>query len=131
MLKKIAKNYLIILSLYCIIITTIQTFYKLSEFTNKILNILDYLICVIFLVDIIFRLFKTQNKLLFIKESWIDILSSLPVLNLLKFIRCVRLLRIIRILDKFKICWLYTVILIIFSIHPIKLLKQNTISLYK
>jgi voltage-gated potassium channel len=70
----------------------------LSEQTLKLLSVYDNLICVIFLIDFFYNLFKTPKKSdYFIRQrGWLDLLGSIPSFGLLKLGGLLRLARLSR-----------------------------------
>jgi voltage-gated potassium channel len=100
---------ILILSVYVLIVFAIQTFIRdLSPETTEILDGIDFIVCIFFLWDFFFRLWKAPSKLEFMKWGWIDFISSIPVLfvpasNHMRFLRIIRLLRILRAFRSTKI----------------------------
>ncbi len=87
------------LGVYVLLALAAQTFLPLSESTDAILEHVDNLICVVFFVDFWVNLFSAHNKLAYLKWGWIDLASSIPMLDMA---RAGRLARIIRILRAFR-----------------------------
>lgn len=92
----------IILSIYVLCIFVIQTIFTLSIEVIKVLDFIDNIICVFFLFDFFNQLYKAENKLKFLKWGWIDLISSIPTFDALRFGRLLRLIRLIRILRAFR-----------------------------
>ena len=69
---------------------------------SKILHLLDHMICVIFLFDFSYRFYKAKSKLSYMKWGWIDLLASIPAVDVLRTGRAFRLIRLLRILRAFK-----------------------------
>ena len=91
--------FILILSCYILISLLVSAFVQLSEETQILLNYIDNAICVIFLIDFFIRFRNAQNKLQFLKWGWIDLLASIPNLDVLRpgrFLRVFRLLRLLR-----------------------------------
>lgn len=93
---------IIILSFYVLFALIIDTFFKLTPEVSKILAYVDNGICFIFLYDFFRRFTRAENKLLFMKWGWIDLLSSIPFLDIARAGRLLRLIRLLRILRAFK-----------------------------
>lgn len=89
---------IIILSVYVLGALFIDTVYTLPDEVSHILALVDDAICLIFLVDFFSRLYTAKNKLAFMKWGWIDLLSSIPALDIFRAGRLIRLFRLIRIL---------------------------------
>lgn len=87
------------LGVYVLLALAAQTFLPLSEATDAILDHVDDLICIVFFVDFWVNLFSAHNKLAYLKWGWIDLASSIPMIDMA---RAARLARIIRILRAFR-----------------------------
>ncbi len=92
----------LILSTYVLLIFIIQAIITLPGEVVKVLDFIDNIICIFFLVDFFNRFFKAKNKLQFLKWGWIDFVSSIPTFDVLRFGRLLRLIRLIRILRAFR-----------------------------
>jgi len=88
--------------------------YELSNFTRKIIYILDYLITIFFVIEILIRFIGEPKKLNFFKSGWnifdsaIVLISLIPLPNnssflLLRLLRVFRVLRIISIIPELKL----------------------------
>ena len=93
---------ILVLSLYVLISLIVTTFFVLSDEVTVLLNYVDNLICIIFLVDFAIRFKKANNKLVFMKWGWIDLISSIPYIDFLRVGRVLRLIRLIRVFRAFK-----------------------------
>lgn len=93
---------IVILSIYVLIALLIDSFFKLTPEMSKLLYLIDNLICVVFLFDFANRFIKAPSKLEFLKWGWIDLISSVPSFEFLRYGRLIRLFRIIRILRAFR-----------------------------
>ena len=91
-----------VLSLYVLISLIVTTFFVLSDEVTVLLNYVDNVICIIFLVDFAIRFKKANNKLVFMKWGWIDLISSIPYIDFLRAGRVLRLIRLIRVFRAFK-----------------------------
>jgi voltage-gated potassium channel len=102
MKKKYWDIFILILSLYVIIELAVELIHPFSEKTIGIINLIDLIICIIFLGDFFFFLWKAENKSRYLKKHWIDFISSIPFMSFLRTFRLVRAIRIIRLLRGFK-----------------------------
>ena len=93
---------ILVLSLYVLISLIVTTFFVLSDEVTLLLNYVDNVICIIFLVDFAIRFKKANNKLVFMKWGWIDLISSIPYIDFLRAGRVLRLIRLIRVFRAFK-----------------------------
>jgi voltage-gated potassium channel len=92
----------IILTLYVLGALIADTFWKLPAETSKILTYFDYLICAFFFFEFLYRFIKADNKLTFMKWGWIDLLSSIPMVDFLRAGRLLRLIRLLRVIRAFR-----------------------------
>jgi voltage-gated potassium channel len=93
---------LLCLSIYVIIALLIDTFIHLPQEISSILMIVDNFICLIFIIDFVYRFAKAQNKFQFLKWGWIDLLSSIPALDIFRAGRLFRIIRLLRVLRAFR-----------------------------
>jgi voltage-gated potassium channel len=70
-----------------------------SPATLTILDYADLMVCVVFFGDFLVSLYRADNKWrYFITWGWIDLLSSIPVVDVTRWGRAARILRILRLL---------------------------------
>lgn len=93
------------LSLYVIIALVVDTFFPLPREISQLLQDIDYIICAIFFIDFLHRLFTARNKLEYMRWGWIDLLSSIPVNFFFagRIFRVFQLLRVLRAIRSIKI----------------------------
>jgi voltage-gated potassium channel len=85
------------LSLYVIVALIVDTFFHLSKEVSTLLHEIDYVICVIFFIDFLHRLYVAKNKSAYMRWGWIDLLSSIPM-NIFLAGRVFRIFQLIRVL---------------------------------
>lgn len=93
---------ILLLSFYVLIALFVDTIFKLPNETSKLLNYIDNIICVVFLFDFIIRFRKAENKLVFMKWGWIDLIASIPTFDFMRAGRLLRVIRIIRLIRAFR-----------------------------
>ncbi|MCX8036781.1 MAG: ion transporter [Candidatus Sumerlaeia bacterium] len=93
---------ILFLSIYVLGALFIDTVFRLPPETSELLTIIDNLICIIFIGDFFFNLFTARNKVAFLKWGWIDLVSSIPNIQVLRWGRFVRAVRVFRILRAFR-----------------------------
>lgn len=93
---------IVVLSVYVLAALLVDTFFALPPDIHDLLQIIDDGICIVFLFDFFYRLYKSKNKLSFMKWGWIDLISSIPSLPFVRFGRLFRLIRLFRILRAFR-----------------------------
>ncbi|GAA5219090.1 potassium channel family protein [Corallincola platygyrae] len=135
---------LLFLSFYVLLALMIQSLFELPAPVNQILNTADNLICMVFLSDFFIRLYRAENRAKFMKWGWIDFISSIPMLDPLRYGRVVRVIRVVRILravrstkvlisyvmrhkaeSSFSLVCTVSLLLIIFAAIAILQLEQN------
>jgi voltage-gated potassium channel len=93
---------IVILSLYVLFALIIDTYFRLPTELSKLLLFIDNIICIVFLFEFSYRFIKAPSKLMFLKWGWIDLVSSIPAFEFLRYGRLIRLFRILRILRAFR-----------------------------
>jgi voltage-gated potassium channel len=92
----------IVLSIYVLIIMLIDTFFKLPTETARLLIYIDTAICIFFFFEFSVRFYNAKNKLRFMRWGWIDLVSSIPMLDFVRVGRLLRLIRLLRIIRAFR-----------------------------
>lgn len=93
---------ILILSIYVLGALLVDTTIQLPTEISRILNIIDYAICLLFFIDFSINFYKAGNKLAFLKWGWVDLISSIPSVDFLRFGRLLRLIKLLRILKAFR-----------------------------
>ncbi len=88
----------LILSLMLLCALAIDTLFQLPREVQSVIQIADTAICGILLTDFFVRFYRSESKLAFMKWGWIDLVASIPNLEVLRWGRMVRVLRVIRLL---------------------------------
>lgn len=88
----------LILSVYVLIALFVENAFNLDADTSELLVMIDTMVCIVFLADFFQRLYRAPSKLQFMKWGWIDLLSSIPLVDALRYGRFVHLVRFLRIL---------------------------------
>lgn len=92
----------LILSVYVLITLVVQTTVPLTPDTVRILDRIDFFVCLVFLADFFVRFRHAESKRQFLKWGWIDFVSSIPMLDIFRVGRVVRIVRLFRILRAFR-----------------------------
>ena len=92
----------LVLSIYILGALVVDTFCKLSAETSKILEYVDSVICIFFLMEFCVQFYRAENKLRFMKWGWIDLVASIPTFNYFRYARLFRLIRLLRIVRTFR-----------------------------
>jgi voltage-gated potassium channel len=73
--------------------------FSISPQTRSVLDAADFAVCMIFLGDFFVSLYRAQNKLHYLATwGWLDLLSSIPAIDLARWGRAARILRVLRVL---------------------------------
>ncbi len=89
---------MLILCVYVLGALFVDTIVTLPAETSSLLTYIDNLICLVFIGDFVFNVIRSKNRLGYLKWGWIDLLSSIPNISLLRWGRLIRIIRILRIL---------------------------------
>lgn len=92
----------IFLSIYVLGVLVVDTLYVLPAQTSILLFYIDNGICAFFFFEFCLRFYKAKNKLKFMNWGWIDLVSSIPMINVLRVGRLFRLIRLFRIIRAFR-----------------------------
>ena len=93
---------LIFLSVYVLSALVVESFYVTDPEVAKVLQYIDLFICLFFLYDFFSCLYQAESKRAYLKWGWIDLLSSIPAVDPLRWGRVSRVIRIIRYLRAIK-----------------------------
>lgn len=97
---------MLLLCLYVLFALVIEMIITLSPNTTSILSKIDYAVCVIFLVDFVRQFSKAQAKLRYLGTwGWIDLLSSLPNMQMFRWGRIARVFRIMRSVKSLRVIY--------------------------
>ena len=88
----------LVLSIYVLMALFVESVFHLPTDVSEILAITDNIICLIFLTDFFVRFRQAKSKKHFMKWGWIDLISSIPMLDMFRYGRIVRVVRVLRIL---------------------------------
>ncbi len=89
---------LLVLSVYVLGALFAQTVWRLPPEVVRLLDWADNAICVVFLGDFAHHLLTAPDRKAYLRWGWIDLVSSIPTLDMLRWGRAVRMLRILRVL---------------------------------
>ena len=87
---------MVVLSFYVIAALIIEGLVPLHPATAELLQIIDTAICFVFLADFGIRFARAESKWRFMRWGWIDLLSSIPMLDGFRWARLVRVMRVLR-----------------------------------
>jgi voltage-gated potassium channel len=91
--------FMLALSVYAVLALAFSTFGRPSADTRQILDYADTAVCALFLLDFFVTLVRSRNRLRYLLTwGWLDLLSSIPTVDALRWGRTARVLRILRVL---------------------------------
>ena len=90
--------FILFLSCYVLAAMLCEAILNLPKDTTDLLQVLDTIICVVFLGDFLYRLITIKDKFGYLKWGWIDFISSIPTLDAFRIGRLFRIVRVLRIL---------------------------------
>lgn len=73
-----------LLAVYSVIMISVGLLYPTNIELNKIFTFSDNIICVIFLSSFFYELYKSENKIYYIKHNWLDLITSIPAFGILR-----------------------------------------------
>jgi len=88
----------LVLSLAVLATLVFETVVNLPDEVSSLLAIIDNLVCIVLLVDFLIRFRRASSKRHFMRWGWIDLLASIPNLDILRLGRLVRVFRVLRML---------------------------------
>lgn len=87
------------ISLLAVLLLAVGTFIRVDDATARLLDYADTALCALFFIDFMITLVTTPKKLRYLATwGWLDLLSSIPMVNAFRAGRLVRVVRILRIL---------------------------------
>jgi voltage-gated potassium channel len=89
---------ILFLCVYVLFALSVDTIFSLPSETSILLNRIDNIVCLFFIGDFILNVITAKSKLGYLKWGWIDLVSSIPNIQILRWGRFVRVIRILRIL---------------------------------
>lgn len=86
---------------------------ELHPHTVTILAFADYGVCAVFFADFIYSLWHAENRWRYFRTwGWLDLLSSIPVLDAARWGRAARVLRIVRVFRALRAARLLTEVVV-------------------
>src|SRR5687768_6377706 len=91
--------FVLVLCVWAILLLGADTVLPLDPHTRTILQYADTMVCVIFFVDFLNSLYRAPSRTHYmLRWGWIDLLSSIPTVGVLRLGRAARILRVLRVL---------------------------------
>ncbi|MEL6561189.1 MAG: ion transporter [Bacteroidota bacterium] len=96
------EYFLLFLSVYVVIELYVSSLLDYSAQTKRALETVDFVICIIFLSDFFYGFSTAKNKWHYLKLNWIDFISSIPTIGVLRAGRVFKIFRILRVVRSAK-----------------------------
>jgi voltage-gated potassium channel len=93
---------MLLLCAYVLGVLLAESFFRVPPETALLLNRVDSVVCVLFLGDFAYHLARAPRPLAYLKWGWIDLISAIPNLQILRWGRFARVVRILRLLRGFR-----------------------------
>ncbi|MBA3344075.1 MAG: ion transporter, partial [Gemmatimonadales bacterium] len=91
--------FMLALSLYAITALSVEVLVPLESETRRLLQAADTGVCLLFFFDFVYQFIRAPSKWrYFSRWGWIDLLSSIPMIDALRIGRLARVMRIMRVL---------------------------------
>jgi voltage-gated potassium channel len=91
--------FILVLSICAIALAAAMVFVDLDESSLTLIEYADWAVCGVFLVDFAVTFAQSPNKLRYLATwGWLDLLSSLPAIDIARWGRAARVFRIVRVL---------------------------------
>lgn len=95
--------FMLVLSILSLVALGFSASGGLSKDQTSILQIADTVVCGLFLIDFLVTLYKAPDRLkYFVRWGWLDLLSSIPMIDALRVTRLARIFRILRLVRGIK-----------------------------
>jgi voltage-gated potassium channel len=91
--------FMLALCIFAITLVGADTLVPMDPETSVLLQYADTAVCILFLIDFVVTFIRAENRMRYMMTwGWLDLLSSIPAVDALRFGRLARLLRILRLL---------------------------------
>lgn len=88
----------LVLSLVLLLGLTAELLLPVPREIQRLVFIIDTVVCLVLFIDFAVRLRAAPSKLRFMKWGWIDLLASIPAVEVLRYGRIFRIVRIVRMI---------------------------------
>ncbi|MFM7078625.1 MAG: ion transporter, partial [Bacteroidota bacterium] len=89
------------LSIYVVVAILFDMMFDLDPRISKLIHFTDNIICLFFFIEFIYRITTSTDRWGYLKWGWLDLVSSIPMVQSLRFARVLRIIRFIRIVRAF------------------------------
>lgn len=106
--------FMLTLSLFALGLLAVDALFRFDPRTREILAGLDNAVCALFFIDFLISFWRAEDrKAYFLKWGWIDLLSSIPMIDELRWGRLARVFRIFRVLRGLRAARLLAEVMVI------------------
>lgn len=99
--QSFGKNYdilILVLSLYVVFVLFLTAVIRVPVTVIEILEWIDLAICLVFLFDWIYFFVKAEDRIVYFKQHLIDLIGSIPLVQILRPLRICRVIRLVKTL---------------------------------
>jgi voltage-gated potassium channel len=101
--KQSYQLFMLALCVFALIALAVDRLFKLPPDVDRLIQYADFAVCLLFLADFVHSFATAPNrKRYFFTWGWIDLLSSIPAVDVLRIGRAARVMRIFRVLRGVK-----------------------------
>lgn len=93
---------MLVLSIYVLVTLSIESFLISDPEIRRVIQRIDLIICLIFLADFLYLFFTASDTKRYMRWGWIDLASSIPMVDALRWGRVARVVRIVQVLRAVK-----------------------------
>lgn len=94
---------MLVLSILSLSILAVAAMGALDPERTSILQFADLVVCAMFFVDFLLSLYRAPNRMrYFLRWGWLDLLSSIPMIDALRITRLARILRVLQLIRGVK-----------------------------
>jgi voltage-gated potassium channel len=105
--------FMLILCIYALIVLAAQNVIHFEPQAQSIFEYADYIVCALFFIDFLVSLYQAPKRWhYFISWGWLDLLSSIPSLDVARWGRAARVVRIFRVLRGLRATRLITTLIL-------------------
>lgn len=86
------------LSVFVLVVLAIDMVVEFDPEVARLVDLIDLCVCGVLLVDFGVRFKRAPSKLAFLKWGWVDLLASIPEVDVFRFGRVMRVFRVLRLI---------------------------------
>jgi voltage-gated potassium channel len=91
--------FILLISIFALVILAADAFFVSNAETRRVLRYADIVLCVVFFIDFLYCFAKAKSKRHYMLTwGWLDLISSIPAIDALRWGRAGRVVRVLRVL---------------------------------